>query len=903
MTFRGFLRALLLLPWLLAALAPPAAAQSAVAAQGQIALQVPSRPVPLQGDWGFAWHAFVDPAWQQLPTSAFIHVPSSWNGASAAGKPAGENDGWGSYVLQVDCPAGQSLAIEAFAQRTASRLYVNGMLVAQHGRPGQDPSTSWPAVHNRTPITREFACPLRLTLHVSNFDHRAGGFVRPMWVAPADVLVKHRESRVMVDAALLSAYLLTGLVALIFFAVRHRERVPLVFGLFCIAIAIYTDLIGERLLLRWLPPQVSWLNYMRAEYLSWVASMALFFMTLRGLFPQEIHRRVAQGVVGTLAAAAVAVVVLPPGVYSYVAVPGQAVAVLVALYVAAAMLRARRRTPVDAAVLLAGMVAVLATLAVDLLLIDTPGPDRKFSTIGFALFMLSPAVVIARRLSHALNAEERNRTLEENARLREDVERMSRHDLKTPLNSILGATRLLRDDTRLTTEQRELVGVLQRAGFRMLEMVNLSLGLFKMETGTYDLRPQAVDLREVVTRVLVDLYSYAEANAVTLHMDGSERSPVYVRGEELLCYSIAANLVKNAVEAAGPGRQVTVALMRGDPVVLAVQNPGEVPAEIASRFFEKYVTGGKSGGTGLGTYSARLMARAQLGDLQLHTGSAGTTLTLSLRPLKEEPPAPLPPTLAERPASEWVADIPPRDVLVVDDDEYTRLVTRRFLPRPPFTVETAANGQAAAEAMNRHWPHFLLLDMEMPVKNGIETVHWVREQEAIHGYPRCMVVMLSGNDDPDSAKRALAAGANRFLVKPVSREALLSTLRDLDLNGSGLAPLATMPAMLAPATDFGGLPDEVVVVDPDWMDVFPGFVQSQRDTVEAMARALAAGDREDVQFLAHRASGGLGTMGLHWASRQARIVERDAQTATVEALERTIVGLREHLRSVRIESA
>src|SRR5205085_5386964 len=151
--------------------------------------------------------------------------------------------------------------------------------------------------------------------------------------------------------------------------------------------------------------------------------------------------------------------------------------------------------------------------------------------------MLSPAVVIARRLSHALNAEERNRTLEENARLREDVERMSRHDLKTPLNSILGAARLLRDDPRLPADQRELVDVLQHAGRRMLEMVNLSLGLFRMEMGSYGFVPQAVDLREVVTRVLVDLHSAAEANAVTLHLHGSDRSPVHVRGEEPLCYS------------------------------------------------------------------------------------------------------------------------------------------------------------------------------------------------------------------------------------------------------------------------------------------------------------------------------------------------------------------------------
>ena len=877
-----------------------AGAQALPKAQGgHLALSfMPQQPLPLSGDWGFAWHRYVDPGWQELPTTALAPVPSHWNDVTVDGKPPGE-DGWGSYVLQVDCPEGQALAVEALGQRTASRLYVNGMLVAQHGTPGDGEDSTWAAIHNRMPITREFACPLRLTLHVANYAHRAGGFVRPLSVGPAEVLAKRRESQVVYAAVLLTGYVLVGLVSLIFFAVRHRERVPLVFGLFCLAMAVYTDMIGERLFLRWLPEQIDWARYMWVEYLSWVAAMALFFLTLRGLFPQEIQRRVVQAVLGTLGVAAVAVVLLPPGIYSYLALPGQAIAVAIAAYVAVAMRRAQRRTPVDATVLLAGMLAVLVGLAIDLFLIDAPRPDRKFAPIGFALFMLSPAVVIARRLSEALNAEERSRTLEENARLREDVERMSRHDLKTPLNSILGASRLLRDDARLTGEQRELVDVLQQAGRRMLEMVNLSLGLFRMETGSYDFRPQAVDLREVANRVLVDLHSYAEANQVALHLQGSDRAPLLVRGEEPLCYSIVANLVKNAIEASGPLERVSVALLPGNPVVLSVRNPGEVPPEMAGRFFDKYVTSRKSGGTGLGTYSARLMARAQQGDLQMHTGAAeGTTLTLTLPAQRGELPQPQPEPQDEGRVLRAVGALPACDVLVVDDDEFTRLVTRRLLPDPPFRVETAAHGLAAAECMERRWPQYVLLDMEMPHRNGLDTVRWIREQEAARGRPRCRVLMLSGNDDPQTPARALAAGADRFLAKPASRERLLGAILELQEG----APGSPSPAPAASrAADGGG--EEILAVDPEWAEAFPGFLQGYRATVEGMAQALAAGDREDLQFLAHRLAGGLSAMGLHWGADQARALERGAASGQREPLEGRIAALREHLARVRIQAA
>src|SRR5438128_2486548 len=125
MSFRRGALALYLVLWLFLALGTAARAQPATAVKGQLELAVPSHPVPLQGEWGFAWQRFVDPAWQQLPSTDFVTVPSSWNAATAGGKPAGANNGWGSYVLQVNCPAGQAMAIEALHQRTATRLFVN----------------------------------------------------------------------------------------------------------------------------------------------------------------------------------------------------------------------------------------------------------------------------------------------------------------------------------------------------------------------------------------------------------------------------------------------------------------------------------------------------------------------------------------------------------------------------------------------------------------------------------------------------------------------------------------------------------------------------------------------------------------------------------------------------------
>jgi signal transduction histidine kinase len=100
-------------------------------------------------------------------------------------------------------------------------------------------------------------------------------------------------------------------------------------------------------------------------------------------------------------------------------------------------------------------------------------------------------------------------------------------------------------------------------------------------------------------------------------------------GEGLLCYSMLSNLVKNALEASPEGGVVTIGLCTGAQPEVTVHNMGAVPEAIRDRFFEKYATQGKSSGTGLGTYSAQLIARTLGGDIHMRTSEQeGTTVTV-----------------------------------------------------------------------------------------------------------------------------------------------------------------------------------------------------------------------------------------------------------------------------------
>jgi signal transduction histidine kinase len=225
----------------------------------------------------------------------------------------------------------------------------------------------------------------------------------------------------------------------------------------------------------------------------------------------------------------------------------------------------------------------------------------------------------------------------ENARLKEDVERIMRHDLKSPLTTILSLPQLLRQADNLTDEQREMLECIEDAGYTVLSMVNLSTALFKMERGQYVLHPDAVDLLPIARKILSVHEDTARHHdlVLTLTVDGEPVEPdtrFLVQGEELLCYSMMANLVANAVEASPDGGTVSLALTRdGDRAVMVIGNQGAVPECVRERFFEKYATAGKPKGTGLGTYSARLIARAHGGDITMRTdGARGTEVTVTM---------------------------------------------------------------------------------------------------------------------------------------------------------------------------------------------------------------------------------------------------------------------------------
>ncbi|MBU2551944.1 MAG: response regulator [Proteobacteria bacterium] len=534
---------------------------------------------------------------------------------------------------------------------------------------------------------------------------------------------------------------------------------------------------------------------------------------------------------------------------------------------------------------------------------ETRGFD--LGAVDYITKPISPPVVRARvrtHLSLMMARQElawQNEELREAARLRDDVDNIMRHDLKAPLNRIIGLPQLVLKDGALPPEHAAVIRQIEESGYQMLKMINLSLDLFKMERGTYRFDAVAVDLPRVVHRVAADNQGLAKVRDIALEsrLEGRPIGPgesFFVQGEELLCYSMLGNLVKNAVEAAPSGSAVTVDILSGERPGLWVRNPGVVPEGIRETFFDKYVTAGKSGGTGLGTYSARLMAETQGGDIRLETSEEnGTAITVRFRPASEA----MIRTARKRPEAETdVEDLPDPStfpslhLLLVDDDEINLAILRRFLDYPAFAIDEAAHGREALERYTAEPFDLVIMDVEMPVMDGFQAAAAIRKWEAGNGRPAVPILALTAHEEEAFRSRGREAGFSGHLTKPIRKPALIRALLGFAPNPAGRE---TEPEPELAAVDR-------VTVDPDLEELIPGFLAKRRQEADEMGRALETGDLERLRQLGHSLKGSSRMYGFSRMGDLGQAVEEAARADDPAAARENVKALTDYLKRVEV---
>ncbi len=208
-------------------------------------------------------------------------------------------------------------------------------------------------------------------------------------------------------------------------------------------------------------------------------------------------------------------------------------------------------------------------------------------------------------------------------KLRKDVERIMRHNLKSPLNSLIGMSQLLEmEKESLSPEQMEYISYISDSAYKMLYMIDHSVDMFQIEEGTYQLRPVKFNLVEVLADLDREISQQKQFSSLKLRyfLNGSPldwQTSYFLQGEQIKIRSMLTNLLSNALESSPEQATVSVSVYQlPEGHRIDIHNQGEIPEDVKDRFFEPYVSSGKKYGTGLGTHSAWLIARAHGGEIK-----------------------------------------------------------------------------------------------------------------------------------------------------------------------------------------------------------------------------------------------------------------------------------------------
>jgi len=420
---------------------------------------------------------------------------------------------------------------------------------------------------------------------------------------------------------------------------------------------------------------------------------------------------------------------------------------------------------------------------------------RKLASLTLLLLVLLVGAIVAAWIQRRkqVSAVQRSKAL--NAHFQEtqiQAERANRskskflanmsHELRTPFNGILGMLGLL-SGTTLTAQQADYVNTANASANHLLNVLNDILDISALEEGKISIHPEATNLLELLQDIENVMRPQACAKGLDFVFEVSQEIPLWGMIDATRFKQIMFNLINNALKFTQQGA-VTVSVRRthgglkgaepplGPLLLIEVEDTGiGMSDEAVERLFQRFyqvdnTVARQFGGSGLGLEISRSLAQMMGGDIEARSvQGAGSCFTLDL-PLRScEPPAAVsafvpPPSAAERPSS-----AAKHHVLVAEDNPVNRKFVGILLERMHCQSTFCENGQLALDMVQREKFDLVLMDLHMPVMDGLAATRAIRALSTpVKNIP---IIALTADAMNNAQEEALSAGVNFFVTKPV----------------------------------------------------------------------------------------------------------------------------------------
>lgn len=721
----------------------------------------------LNGKWKFYWRQLISRSDSANKNFKLIDFPFRWD------KGEGQNvypaKGYATYSLTILLPPNHpDLALNIPQVYSAYRLYVNGNEVSKVGNVSEDERNFKPLWLPGIVSVYPESDTLNICLQVANFQHSKGGVSQNIIFGDKATIQASSYRLEAIDWCLAGCLFMGGSFFLGLYLLSGRDKAILSFALYSIVYSY--RIVGADSYELHRVVDLPWSTALRLEYITLFLGVGLFCLYTKFLYREDFNKYIYRAIMGTCMAMTLITLGTDPYFFTSLIDAFLIVTLLSLIYLPTVYISAYQNRRTGAVFSLISLAAMLPIFFYELIHYwDSTVQMPLLYLIGYIMFFFMQSLVLSHRFSYVLKLARRQ--AEQGLEAKSNFLSTMSHEVRTPLNSVVGISHfLLQNSPR--QDQREQLETLLFSANNLTSIVNDILDYNKLEAGKIDMESIDMDIVTICQKILRGQKFLADEKSLELRFNyDSAIEKILIKGDPTRFYQVINNITHNAIKFTSEGYValgIEILERANDRICLKIQIKDTgigIPDDKLKHIFERFTQADSSisrsyGGTGLGLSICKRILELQNSRLEVFSepGKGSVFFFVQSFSWKEKPAETISGSGTDNLALNPLAG---KSVLLVEDNPMNVLVAKSFLQRWGMTVSIATNGREAIDAMAPDRYDIILMDLHMPVMDGYEAAEKLR----LSSY-HTPIIALTADIQPETQARVFNIGMNAILSKP-----------------------------------------------------------------------------------------------------------------------------------------